>query len=298
VAQQVPAVARVGWLAHGDTMPRHFFEDALARLGWVEGRNLIVQRRFAGSAGELVTSAAAELVAAHPDVIVAMGGIDALPILALTRTIPIVIVTVPDPVGQGFAQSLARPGGSVTGTTSVTSELLPKLLELVHELIPQARRVSVLGDPRNPGYAKLPQTLDALGLTIAMREASRPEELDAVIAAAAADGDSAMAVQFAALTFEERGRIAELAAHFRLPAVYPLRQYVEAGGLISYGPVIRDNFERAAVLVDKILRGAKPADLPFEQPTHFELVVNMKSAQALGFAVPQAILARADEVIE
>jgi len=169
----------------------------------------------------------------------------------------------------------------------------------VHELLPGASRVSFVGDPRNPGFTDLsPSVGEALRLTVVSRRASRPEDLDAAFAAAAADGDRAIVVQFVALTFEERWRLTELAARFRLPAVYPLREYVAAGGLISYGPAIRDNFERAAVLVDKILRGAKPADLPIEQPAHFELVVNQKAANALGLVVPQSIIASADEVIE
>ena len=221
-----------------------------------------------------------------------MGTIDARPVLALTRAIPIVVVTSADPVGHGLGASLARPGGNVTGTALGNSELVPKLLELVRDLIPGADRVSLLSTPLNAAVG------EALGLNIAIRRASRPEELDAAFAAAAADGDRAIVVQLSPLSFEERWRVVGLAARFRLPAVYPLRGYAEAGGLLSYGPVVRDNFERAAALVDKILRGAKPADLPFEQPTHFELVVNLKTAKALGLTVPPSILGRADEVIE
>jgi putative tryptophan/tyrosine transport system substrate-binding protein len=298
-AHQPPSHARVGWLAHGDTMPRHFFDEALARLGWVEGKNLTIERRFSGSAGEHEDSTASELVTWRPDVIVAMGTIDARPVLALTRTIPIVVVTSADPVSQGLAASLARPGGNVTGTAAVTVELFPKLLELVHDLIPEAGRVSVLGDPRNPGYVRPPVAVgETLGLTIMIRHASRPDELDAAFALAAAEGDRAMVVQFSALSFEERWRVSALATRFRLPAVYPSRDYAEVGGLLSYGPVLRDNFQRAAALVDKILRGANPADIPIEQPTHFELVVNLKTAKELGLTIPPLILGRVDEVIE
>ena len=299
VAQPPATRVRIGWLAHGDTMPRHFFDEALARLGWVEGRNLTVERRFAGSAGERVVEDAAELVAWHPDVIVAMGGIDAKPVLALTDAIPIVVVTIVDPVALDVAKSLAHPGGNVTGTAATMVELLPKLLELARDLLPNISRVSVLGDPRNPGTVKIPVSVaKALGLVVARREVSRPEWLNAAFAAAIADGDQAVIMQFSALTFEERGRVVGLADRFRMPALYPLREYVDAGGLLSYGPVIRNNFERAAVLVDKILRGAKPADLPIEEPTKFELVINLKAAKALGLTVPPAVLARADEVIE
>jgi putative ABC transport system substrate-binding protein len=299
VAQQPPTHARVGWIAHGDEMPRHFFDDALARLGWVEGKNLTIERRFVGSTGEQLGGAAGELVAWRPDLIVALGTIDARPVLALTRTIPIVVVTAADPVAQGLGTSLARPGGNVTGAALANPELVPKLVELVHDLIPAAGRVSVLRDPRSPGTVELPLSVgEALGLTIINRHASRPDELDTAFAAAASDGDRAIVVQLSPLSLGERWRVIALAARFRLPAVYPLRAYVEAGGLLSYGPVIRDNFERAAALVDKILRGANPAELPFEQPTHFELVVNLKTARELDLTIPPAILDLADEVIE
>ena len=298
-AQPPPAHARVGWLAHGDTMPRHFFDEALARLGWVEGKNLVIERRFGGSTGKQIASAAAELVAWRPDVIVALGTIDARPVLALTRAIPIVVVTSADPVGQGLGTSLARPGGSVTGIAAPTGELVPKLLELARDLIPGADRVSLLRNPEGPGNVEPPAAVGAeLGLKIAIRGASRPDELDAAFAAAASDGDRAMVVQMSPLTFEEPWRVAGLAARFRLPAVYPVRDYAEAGGLLSYGPVLSDNFKRCAALVDKILRGASPAELPFEQPTHYELVVNLKTAKTLALTIPPSILARADEVIE
>lgn len=297
-AQQPRSGARVGWLAHGDAMPRHFFEEALARLGWIEGKNLVLERRFVGSAGERLAADVAELVGLQPDVIVALGLSDARAVLGLTRAIPIVLVTAgKDVVEQGMAASLARPGGTVTGTLSIAGELVPKQVELAHELIPGAGRVSVLIDPRKDPEPEA-SIGKALGLTIISRHASLPDELDAAFAAAASDGDKAVVVRFSAITVEERERLASLAARFRLPAVYSLREHVEAGGLISYGPVLRDNFERAAALVDKILRGASPADLPIEQPTKFELVINMKAAKALGLAVSPAILARADEVIE
>lgn len=298
VAQQPRADARVGWLAHGDTMPRHFFDDALARLGWVEGKNLTVMRRFGGSAGERLATAAADLVAQHPDVIAALGIADAQFVLRQTRGIPIVLVLAANDVTrQGLATSLAHPGGNVTGVISVAGELVPKLVQLAHELVPKAGRVSVLIDPRkDPEPAA--RMGAALGITIVSRHASHPDELDAAFAAAASDGDQAIVIQFNAITIEERARVTGLASRFRLPAVYAMREFVDAGGLLSYGPVIRDNFERAAALVDKILRGAKPANLPIEQPARFELIINLKAAQELGLTVPQSLLTRADEVIE
>jgi putative ABC transport system substrate-binding protein len=224
---------------------------------------------------------------------------DAKPLLTLTHTIPIVLVAVNDPVGQGLAASLARPRGNVTGTAVQASELVPKLLEITRELIPGADRVSVLRDPHAPGNVDVAAAVgEALGLTSVMRHASRPDELDAAFAAAASERDRAIVVQFSPLSFEERWRVIELAARFRLPAVYPLRDYAEAGGLLSYGLVLGDNFKRAAALVDKILRGASPAELPLEQPTHLELVVNLKTAKEVGLTIPPSILDRADEVIE
>jgi putative ABC transport system substrate-binding protein len=280
-------------------MPRHFFDEALTRLGWVEGKNLAIERRFGGIGGEHIATAAAELVAWHPDVIVAMGTIDARPVLVLTRAIPIVVLTAADPVGQGLVTSLARPGGNVTGTALGNSKLIPKLLELIRDLVPAAHRVSVLHDPQSAGSIEVPVSVGkAFGQTIVSRHVSSLDDLDAAFAAAASDGDGAIVVQLSPLTMAKRSRVVGLAARFRLPAVYPLRDYVEAGGLLSYGPVLSDNFKRAAALVDKILRGAKPADLPMEQPTHFELVVNLKTANALGLTIPPSILARADEVIE
>jgi putative ABC transport system substrate-binding protein len=296
-AQRPIAHASIGWLAHGDTMPRHFFDEALARLGWVEGANLTIERRFGGSAGDQESKAAADLVASHPDVIVAMGTVDARPILSLTSAIPIVVVTAADPVGQGLAASLARPGGNLTGTVFPTLELLPKQLEIAHDLFPAAKRLSVLANPKV--HSDPPASLGAaFGVALITRHAGRSDELEQVYAAAAADLDNAMVVQLSPLTFEERAHVTELASKYRMPSVYASREYVESGGLISYGPVIRYNFERAAVLVDKILRGAKPGDLPFEQPTHFEMLLNRTVASTLGLTIPPSLLARADEVIE
>jgi ABC-type uncharacterized transport system substrate-binding protein len=190
VAQQSPPLAHVGWLAHGDTMPRRFFDEAMARLGWMEGKNLSIERRFSGSAGEQIAEICATLVASRPHVIVAMGAQDAKPLLALTRTIPIVVITAADPIGAGLATSLARPGGNVTGVAAVTAELAPKVFELVREFPPAADRVSVLADPNT--NKELPRSVgEALGLAIVSRYASRPDELESAFAAAASDGDQA-----------------------------------------------------------------------------------------------------------
>jgi putative tryptophan/tyrosine transport system substrate-binding protein len=298
VAQQQATEARLGWLGRGDTEAWRGFAAILGRLGWVEGKNLTIDRRFADSNKH----AAAELVALHPDALIGVGGPDVQALLSETRTIPIVFITVSDPVALGFVKSLPRPGGNVTGVSSMTPELELKQLELIRDLLPQAKRVSMLRDPRNPGtetrFAADQQAAPSLGLTLVRRWAGSADEIEAAFAAASADRDDAVHIEFSGFTLLQRVRTAELASRYRLPMLCGLRAYAEAGGLLSYGPIYSDNFERAAVLVDKILRGAMPADLPVEQPTKFELVVNLKTAKALSLTVPRSMLDLADEVIE
>ena len=294
--------ARIGFIVTGEGFPRRWFEEAMARLGWVEGRSLTVERRITGEDPERRKTAAAELIAGNPDVIVAAGLIDALPEYALTRTIPIVVIGGPDLVEEGLANSLAHPGGNVTGIEILRGELDGKRLELLRELVPAAARMSFLA------YAKLPRSLARatavealarpLGLRVNKRLISEAREIDDAFAAIAAEQDQGILVESGALLFENQRRVTALAAQYRLPAVYEWREFVESGGLLSYGQTRRENSERAAALVDKILKGARPADLPIEQPTRFELVVNLKTAQSLGLTIPPSILARADEVIE
>jgi len=301
-AQESPKSARIGFIVTGEGFPRRWFEEAMARLGWVEGRSLTVERRITGEDPERRKTAAAELIAGNPDVIVAAGLIDALPEYALTRTIPIVVIGGPDLVEEGLANSLAHPGGNVTGIEILRGELDGKRLELLRELVPAAARMSFLA------YAKLPRSLARatavealarpLGLRVNKRLISEAREIDDAFAAIAAEQDQGILVESGALLFENQRRVIALAAQYRLPAVYEWREFVESGGLLSYGQTRRENSERAAALVDKILKGARPADLPIEQPTRFELVVNLKTAQSLGLTIPPSILARADEVIE
>jgi len=301
-AQESPKSARIGFIVTGEGFPRRWFEEAMARLGWVEGRSLTVERRITGEDPERRKTAAAELIAGNPDVIVAAGLIDALPEYALTRTIPIVVIGGPDLVEEGLANSLAHPGGNVTGIEILRGELDGKRLELLRELVPAAARMSFLA------YAKLPRSLARatavealarpLGLRVNKRLISEAREIDDAFAAIAAEQDQGILVESGALLFENQRRVTALAAQYRLPAVYEWREFVESGGLLSYGQTRRENSERAAPLVDKILKGARPADLPIEQPTRFELVVNLKTAQSLGLTIPPSILARADEVIE
>jgi putative tryptophan/tyrosine transport system substrate-binding protein len=300
-AQQAPTSKRLGWLARDQvTSTSQIFIETLGRLGWVEGKSLVIDRRFAVNR-DSYARASAELVALRPDAVVGVGAPDVEALLAVTRTVPIIFATVSDPVTLGFVKSLSRPGGNVTGITSMTPDLELKQIELIHELLPGARRISTLRDRQFPG-SEMRFTADekaalSLGLTLVRRQAGNVAEINAA-AAAAADQDDAIHVEFSGLTLVERKRVAELAAQYRLPAIYGVRPYIEAGGLICYGPIYSENFQRAAAFVDKILRGAKPEDLPVEEPTRFELVINSKAAQALGLAVPRSLLARADEVIE
>jgi len=301
-AQPAQKSARIGFIVTGELWPRRHFDEAMQRLGWAEGRNLAIDRRVTGEDPERRKTAAAELVATNPDVIVAAGTLDAQPVLALTRTIPIVVIRGQDLVEMGLVNSLARPGGNVTGIVVRGEELDGKRLQLLRELIPAAARISVLGYTQGPRSVPRAAAIEALarplGLQVTARLVSEAEELGGAFAASAADHDQAMFVQGSSLIFENQHRVLALAAQYRLPAIYQLREFVDSGGLLSYGEVTRENFERAASLVDKILKGAKPADLPVEQPTTFELVVNLKTANALGLTVPPSILARADEVIE
>ena len=301
-AEETPKSAHIGFIVTGELWPRRHFDEALARLGWAEGRNLTVDRRVTGEDPERRKTAAAQLVATNPDVIVTAGTLDAQTVLALTRTIPIVVIRGQDLVEVGLVNSLARPGGNVTGIVVRGEELDGKRLELLHESMPAAARISVLGYTRGPRSAPRAAAIEALarplGMRVTARIVSEAEEIDGAFAASAADHDQAVLVQGSSLIFENQPRLVALAARYHLPAIYQLREFVDSGGLLSYGEVTRENFERAASLVDKILKGAKPADLPVEQPTRFELVVNLKTAAALGLTIPPSILARADEVIE
>jgi putative ABC transport system substrate-binding protein len=301
-AQEAPKSAHIGFIVTGEGFPRREFFDAMRRLGWVEGRNLVVDLSVTGEDPVRRRTAAAELVAANLDTIVAAGLIDALPVHALTRTIPIVVIGGADLVEEGLAESLAHPGGNVTGIVILRGELDGKRLELLRELVPAATRISFLAFARLPRSAARAATVEALarpfGLRVTKRLVSEVAELDAAFAASAADHDHGILVESGAVMFENLPRVVALAAQYRLPAVYEWRQFADAGGLLSYGQVRRESFERAAALVDKILKGAKPADIPVEQPTRFELVVNLKTARALGLTIPPSILDRADEVIE
>ena len=302
VAQEVLKNARIGLITTGPAFPRRYFDQAIARLGWTEGKNLTVDWRITGNDPEARAQAAKALVAARLDAIVAGGIGDARPVRAVSGTVPIVVIAGADMIRSGLAQSLSRPGGNTTGVTVIGRELDGKRLQLLHELLPNARRVAMVvaaGAPRVHDRLDAAAVLvRSFGATFAPYTVRGLADVEAALAASARNGDNTVFVQLNPVVFENRRRVIDFLARIRLPAIFEIRAFVEDGGLVSYGPVYREYFERAAALTDKILRGAKPTDLPIELPTRFELVVNLKSAKALGLAIPPLILARADEVIE
>jgi putative ABC transport system substrate-binding protein len=279
------------------------WQDSLRDHGWIEGKNLIVDYRSAEGRTERLSALAAELVTLTPDLLVGGGPTVALALKSATATIPIVFVAVFDPVAIGLVQSLSRPGGNVTGlATYVPGDWVAKRIEILRELVPGASNIALLVNPGNPAHKlmlaeEVPDTARNLGVALPIVEATTADELDTAFASAVAQQADAMIVFGDYLTNQEVPRVTALAANHHLPAIYLFRQFAD-GGLISYGPDIADLLRRAGGYVDKILNGTKPADLPVEQPTKFELVINMKTAKALGLTVPPSMLVRADEVIE
>ena len=276
--------------------------NGLRDRGWIDGRNLIIEYRYAQSEDRLPASAA-ELVALNPDLLIASNPQTAVALKSATANIPIVFVAVADPVGVGLVQSLSRPGGNITGLAAVVPGFASKLIDTLREMVPAASKISVLANPHNPIQRRimaeeLPQTARKIGVALPIVEATTAEELDIAFASAAAQHADAIVVFGDALTFNNAARVTGLAAKHRLPAIYFGRLFATNGGLISYGPDVPDLFFRAGSYVDKILKGTKPSDLPVELPTKFELVINLKTAKALGLTVPLTLLASADEVIE
>jgi putative tryptophan/tyrosine transport system substrate-binding protein len=274
----------------------------LRELGYVEGTNLIVERRFAAGRRDRLAAFASELVALKPDVILAQGAQSAEAASSATREIPIVVMGVGDPVGIGLAKSLAHPGGNVTGVAELSTVLSPKRLELLSEAIPGVSQVAMLWNAADPAMALRYREIESAAKTmhieirpLAVRE---PEDFDDAFAAMRRDRPGAMFMITDALTNLNRKRIVQFAAENRLPAIYESRDPVDDGGLMSYGPILPDIFARTAYFIDKILKGAKPGDLPMEQPTNFELVVNLKTAKLLNLELPPILLARADAVIK
>jgi putative tryptophan/tyrosine transport system substrate-binding protein len=307
-AQQAPKVARIGYLAGNLAATPHrpeAFREALRDLGYVEGRNVVIEYRDAEGKIERFPALAAELVALKVDVIVAAGTPAALAAKQATRTVPIVLAAVFDPVTSGLVTSLARPGGNVTGTSTLAPELVGKCLEHLKQVVPGVSRVAVLWQPGAFGERTEKDMLKAaevaaraLGVRLQFVEARGPEDFDRAFSDMTRARAGALNVLPSNMFTNERRRLVDLAAKNRLPAVYPWREGVDAGGLMAYGANFADLYRRAATYVDKILKGAKPGDLPVEQPTKFELVINLKTAKALGLTVPQSVLLRADQVIE
>jgi putative tryptophan/tyrosine transport system substrate-binding protein len=278
------------------------FFDGLRELGWIEGKNVAFERRYAENRVEQLPVLAAELVRLNVDVIFGIGTLAPLAAKQATSTIPIVMAAAGDPVGSGLVASLARPGGNVTGMSLMAPDLGGKRLELLKELLPRLVRVAVLWNAANPYPALVFKETQAAGRTLGVEiqslEVRSPDDLDRAFEAARRQHPDALVSVEDPFTGSYRKSIADFAIAEHLPSLYGLREDVVAGGLISYGANIADLWRRSAGYVDKILRGAKPADLPVQQPTTFELVINLKTARALGLAVPPTLLARADEVIE
>ena len=278
------------------------FAQALQQLGWTEGRNVRIDTRW--SAGDLADTQkyALELLALAPDVLLANGTVAVGPLQQATRTVPIVFVIVPDPVGTGFVASLARPGGNLTGFTSYEFGISGKWLELLKEIAPRVTRAAVVRDSSNPAgigqWAAIHAMAPSLTMEVIPINASDPADIEHAVAVFARSANGGLIVTGSGPAVRHRALLVELAARHELPAVYWNRTPVSDGGLISYGPDLRDQFWRAAGYVDRILKGEKPADLPVQAPVKYELAINLKTARALGLEIPPTLLARADEVIE
>jgi putative ABC transport system substrate-binding protein len=305
--QQAGKVPRIGYLGVTSASDRppllDAFRQGLRELGWGEGQNIVIDYRFAEGRLDRLPDLAAELVRLKVDLIVSFGTQGVTPAKNATERIPIVMIAVRDPVGTGLIASLARPGGNVTGVSGYAGlETVAKQLELLKETVPKIRRVAILSNPANAYHQLAIREVNvaarSLGVQLHLLEARGPNEFDGAFAAMARERVGALLVLSDAVFNSHRTRIAELAARSRLPAVYGVRESVEAGGLMSYGPSFLDFHRRSAAYVDKILKGAKPADLSVEQPSTFELVINLKTAKALGLTIPPSLLRRADHVIE
>jgi len=309
VVAQSAKVYRLGYLSLGSstasyTRPIDAFRQGLRDLGWVEGRNIVIEYRWAEGRIDRLPVLAKELVQLKVDVIAAGPTPAAIAARDATRAIPIVGISLAEPVAVGLIRSLARPGGNVTGTTyGVDTGIFGKQLELLKDVAPKAARVAVLTNLANSPSQPLildsiKATARSLGLQLQVLEARAPGEFDRAFAVMVSEGAGALHLPGDPMHFLHRARLADLALKNRLPSMSTQWQWTEAGGLMSYGPSVPDMYRRSATYVDKILKGAKPADLPVEQPTKFELVINLRTAKALGLTIPPSVLARADELIE
>jgi putative ABC transport system substrate-binding protein len=307
-AQEAHSVRRIGFLsaqAANDADARAnltAFLQGLQQLGWTEGRNMRIDQRWAAGDPANLRKYAAELLALAPDVILASGATAAAPLLQAGSTVPIVFTIVPDPVGAGFVASLSRPGGYVTGFMQFEYDLSAKWLELLKQIAPGVTRAAVLRDPAITAgigqFAVIQSVARSVGVEVSPVNLRDASEIERAVTAFARTANSGLIVTASALSAVHRDMIVELAARHKLPAIYYRRRFVSDGGLVSYGPDFLDQFRGAAGYVSRILNGEKPADLPVQAPTKYELVINLKTAKALGLEVPPTLLARADEVIE
>lgn len=306
IAQPADKVWRVGYLSPGarppDGGPPTVFRQSMRDLGYVEGRNVLYVARFAEGKRDGMDVLASELAGLKPDVIVTLGFPSAESAKRATGTIPIVITGAGDPVGTGLIATLARPGANLTGISDQSTELSAKRLELLTQVAPNAARVAVIWNAGDQAMTlrtrEIERAAGVLRVTIQPLGVREPEDFDKAFAAIVRERPDALLLVTDALTNINRKKVLDFAAEQRIPAIYERSLYVRDGGLISYGPSIDDTFRRLAVYVDRILKGAKPADLPVEQPTRYELVVNVRAAKALGLVIPQSMLLRADEVVQ
>ncbi|MGB8304624.1 MAG: ABC transporter substrate-binding protein [Pseudolabrys sp.] len=306
-AQQGERVRRVGVLMpftanDPEAQARNaLFEQSLRELGWMVGRDLQIDYRWPGGEAASIRRDAAELVALAPDVIMTVGSLTMGPMQQATQTIPIVFVNLADPVGAGFVQSLARPGGNATGFTNYEYSMSGKWVELLKQIAPNVKRVAILRDPTSAAgigqFSAIQSAAQSLGVNLTPVSVRDAGEIERGVAAFARSDNGGLIVTSGGTAFR-RDLIIELASRHKLPAVYPFRYYAKDGGLITYGPDPSDSVRHAAAYVDRILKGEKPADMPVQAPTTYELVINLKTAKALGLTVPPSLLARADEVIE
>src|SRR5215831_6973198 len=304
-AQQAKKIARIGFLLAPSRSSAaesvEAFREGLRELGYVEGQNIVIEYRYAEGKFERLSDLAADLARLKVDVIVAAGGIQAIqPAKNATSTIPIVMTGTTDPVASGFVTSLARPGGNITGLTLGGPELNGKRLELLKEAVPRVSRVAIFLNPTTAslGLKDMQASAQALGLRIQSSDVQSVNDLEGAFQAATKWGAGGLTVSGDPVLTSNRKQIVEFAAKNRLPAIYPWRQDVEDGGLMSYDVKLADLYRRAATYVDKILKGAKPADIPVEQPRKFELVINLKTAKQIGLTIPPSVLYRADKVIK
>ena len=303
-AQQPPRAPRVGVIGEGSASDPFLaaFRRGMSKLGYVDGRNITIVYRYAQGALNQVPRLAAELIDLKVDVLVVGGTVSAQSAMKVSRSVPIVFTTVGEPVGSGIVASLARPGGNVTGLSSFTFELGGKQLELLQAAVPKLSRVTVLYNPLNSaakaGIDTIQGAARALGVELQLLEVRQPENLANAFSALTPWRSGGVLVLSDPVFGSQLPRLAKLAAAQRLPAIYLRSEFAEAGGLLAYGPSFADNYRRAATYVDKILKGTKPADLPVEQPTKFDLAVNLKTARTFGLTLPQALLGRADQIIQ